>query len=192
VNVFLAPLSIKPGSSWPDELWHAIRSCRVFVLVVTAETVKSKWCLLEIGAALGLRKPLVAVLRHSTKLPDVLKTVQAGQGSDEKTASRLRSATQEHVLPLKRSDAIAKVGDRPPHLVTQTLQLLDGPSQPCPRAGRQVLFWGEGDRVQAPGAMLSRRVCRTGSVQDHRQSMRRHPTHGLWLPRQWAQRSSCR
>jgi len=77
VKVFLAPLSIKPGSSWPDEIWQAIRSCRVFVLVVTAEAIKSKWCLLEIGAALGLEKPVIAVLRHSAKLPDVLKTVQA-------------------------------------------------------------------------------------------------------------------
>lgn len=77
VKGFLAPLSIKPGSAWPDEIWQAIRSCRVFVLLVTADAIKSKWCLLEIGAALGLKKPVIAVLRHSAKLPDVLKTVQA-------------------------------------------------------------------------------------------------------------------
>jgi hypothetical protein len=77
VKGFLAPLSIKPGAAWPDEIWQAIRSCRAFVLVVTAEALKSKWCLLEIGAALGLKKPIVAVLRHSAKMPDVLKTVQA-------------------------------------------------------------------------------------------------------------------
>ena len=47
------------------------------MLVVTAEAIKSKWCLLEIGAALGLKKPIVAVLRHSARLPEVLKTVQA-------------------------------------------------------------------------------------------------------------------
>jgi hypothetical protein len=77
VKSFLAPLSIKPGAAWPEEIWQAIRTCRAFVLVVTAEALKSKWCLLEIGAALGLKKPIVAVLRHSAKLPDVLKTVQA-------------------------------------------------------------------------------------------------------------------
>jgi hypothetical protein len=77
VKAFLAPLSIKPGASWPDEIWQAIRVCRVFVLVVTAEAIKSKWCLLEIGAALGLKKLIIAVLRHSSRVPDVLKTVQA-------------------------------------------------------------------------------------------------------------------
>ena len=77
VRCFLAPLSIKPGECWPQEIWQAIRTCRVFVLVVTTEAIRSKWCLLEIGAALGLHKQIVAVLRHSTKLPDVLKTVQA-------------------------------------------------------------------------------------------------------------------
>ena len=77
VEGFLAPLSITPGSSWPDEIWQAIRSCRVFVLVVTADAIKSKWCLLEIGAALGLKKPIIAAQRHNRKLPDVLKTVQA-------------------------------------------------------------------------------------------------------------------
>ena len=79
VKTFLAPLAIKPASSWPDEIWQAIRRCRVFVVIVTAEAIKSKWCLLEIGAALGLKKPIVAVLRHSARLPDVLKTVQAAK-----------------------------------------------------------------------------------------------------------------
>lgn len=77
VKSFLAPLSIEPGASWPDEIWQAIRNCRAFVLVVTAAAMKSKWCLFEIGAALGLKKPIVAVLRHSTRLPEALKTVQA-------------------------------------------------------------------------------------------------------------------
>lgn len=77
IGCFLAPLSIKPGATWPDAIWQAIRACRVFVLVVTADAIKSKWCLLEIGAAIGLRKAIIAVLRHSNRLPDVLKTVQA-------------------------------------------------------------------------------------------------------------------
>lgn len=77
ISSFLAPLSIKPGSAWQEEIWRGIRGCRVFVLVVTAEALKSKWCLLEIGAALGLKKQIIAVLRHSNKIPDVLKTIQA-------------------------------------------------------------------------------------------------------------------
>jgi TIR domain len=77
VGCFLAPLSIQPGSAWPDEIWQAIRACRVFVLLVTADAMKSKWCLLEIGAALGQKKTIVAVLRHTARLPDVLKGVQA-------------------------------------------------------------------------------------------------------------------
>jgi hypothetical protein len=77
VAYFLAPLSIKPGATWPEEIWHAIRACRVFVLIVTADAIKSKWCLLEIGAAIGLNKTIIAVQRHSARLPDLLKPLQA-------------------------------------------------------------------------------------------------------------------
>jgi TIR domain len=77
VSSFLAPLTIRPGASWAEEIWQAIRACSVFVLVVTAEAIKSKWCLMEIGAALGLRKRVVSVLRHSAKLPDPLKNMHA-------------------------------------------------------------------------------------------------------------------
>jgi hypothetical protein len=77
ISCFLAPLSIKPGASWPEEIWQAIRGCRVFVLVVTTAALRSKWCLLEVGAAIGLKKMIISVLRHSTRIPDVLKSVQA-------------------------------------------------------------------------------------------------------------------
>jgi hypothetical protein len=60
VAYFLAPLSIKPGATWPEEIWHAIRACRVFVLIVT-----------------GLNKTIIAVQRHSARLPDLLKPLQA-------------------------------------------------------------------------------------------------------------------
>jgi hypothetical protein len=89
VSSFLASLSIKPGSSWPDEIWQAIRNCRAFVLLATAEAIKSKWCLLEIGAALGLKKAIIAVLRHSAKLPDVLKTVQSVKVQTKKQQAEL-------------------------------------------------------------------------------------------------------
>jgi TIR domain len=96
---FLAPLSIKPAASWPDEIWQAIGSCRAFVLVVTAEAIKSRWCLLEIGAALGLKKPIVAVLRHSAKLPDVLKTVQAVKVQTKKQQADLVQQLKKMCCP---------------------------------------------------------------------------------------------
>lgn len=77
MTAFLAPLSIKPGATWPDEIWNAVRTCRVFALIATTDALKSKWCLLEVGAAIGLKKTIIAVLRHSAKLPDVLKPIQA-------------------------------------------------------------------------------------------------------------------
>lgn len=45
--------------------------------MITAASVRSKWCLPEIGAALALRKPIVSALIDGTKLPDVLKSIQA-------------------------------------------------------------------------------------------------------------------
>jgi hypothetical protein len=99
VEAFLAPLAIKPGSSWPDEIWPAIRSCRVFVYVATAEANKSKWCMYEIGAALGLKKPIIAALRHSAKLPDVLKTVQAVKVQNKKQQAALVRLLKEMCLP---------------------------------------------------------------------------------------------
>lgn len=76
LTCFLAELSIKPGSRWPDELWQSIRTCKVFLLLATEQAVKSKWCLPEVGAALALQKTVIAALPHSTKLPQVLHGFQ--------------------------------------------------------------------------------------------------------------------
>jgi hypothetical protein len=77
VSCFVAKKTIPDGAEWADHIRNAIRKCRVFVLLNSATVQKSDWCKYEIGAALVLRKPIVAVGLDGTRLPKVLEHLQA-------------------------------------------------------------------------------------------------------------------
>jgi hypothetical protein len=60
-----------------QRIWHAIRNCRVFVLLVSADYMKREWCLYEIGFAKGLNKELVPAIipnprNRRLKMPNLL------------------------------------------------------------------------------------------------------------------------
>jgi TIR domain len=76
VSYFVAKETIPAAAEWAVYIWQAIRDCRVFVVLNSAPAKKRDWCKYEIGAALGLKKRVVAVLLDSTGLPQVLKHLQ--------------------------------------------------------------------------------------------------------------------
>ena len=71
--------SIRTGARWVDELHAAVRRCRVFIMVVTPLALTSDWCKIEAGAAWGLDKPILAILRGVTpgELPGPLTLLQS-------------------------------------------------------------------------------------------------------------------
>ena len=66
----------------------------MFVALLTPKALESDWCLLEAGAARGLRKKMVPVLRHisAADLPDALSQFQA---REVQTREQQRQLVQE-------------------------------------------------------------------------------------------------
>lgn len=79
IDYFKADRDIRPAADWSEVIWQAIRSCRVFVTIVTPRFIDSRWFALEGGAACGSNKPVVAVLRYvdRTALPAPFDRFQA-------------------------------------------------------------------------------------------------------------------
>ena len=79
IRCFKDDRSITVADVWSEELRSALRSCRVFVLVVTPQALLSHWCRTEAGAAWGLDRRIVLALRHvrPDALTEPLKSYQA-------------------------------------------------------------------------------------------------------------------
>lgn len=91
VSTFMANRSIRTASVWVEEIWQALRSCRVLVAVLTPSALESDWCLAEAGAAIGLKKTVIPVLRHvrSSEIPSPLKQFQAMKVETAREQERL-------------------------------------------------------------------------------------------------------
>lgn len=83
MSCFVASKSIQSPAEWSVTIWQAIRDCRAFVALVTAASKRSMWCAAEIGSALGQKKPVVPVLLHATRLPQMLEHIQAVKAQTE-------------------------------------------------------------------------------------------------------------
>ncbi len=64
ISFFKADRDIQPATDWDEEIWAAIRRCRVFLPILTPRFVKSRWCELEGGAARVTGKKVLPVLRY--------------------------------------------------------------------------------------------------------------------------------
>jgi hypothetical protein len=63
------------GEDWDSRLIKEIKQCDIFILLISLNAPKSTYVLMEAGAALGLRKPIIAIDTHPgliDKLPMVL------------------------------------------------------------------------------------------------------------------------
>jgi TIR domain len=76
LSVWLDYESLKPGSSWQDELENALRRADIFVVVLSEDSVKSNWVNAEIGFALGQKKKIVPILVDNVRLPLNLTKLQ--------------------------------------------------------------------------------------------------------------------
>ena len=61
--------NLSPGNQLSDQLREAIWECHVCVFIVTRASIKSQWCLAELGAFWGASKKVFLFLGHS-KLSD--------------------------------------------------------------------------------------------------------------------------
>ena len=78
IRTFLAEKSLGIGLRWQGQIQQALRESRMIVLLLTPESVESKWVMLEAGAAWALDIPLVPVLAYvkPTDLPAPISDFQ--------------------------------------------------------------------------------------------------------------------
>jgi hypothetical protein len=74
-----ADRDIQLASDWAEATWDLIRGCSVFLCVVTPRFLKSRWFLLEAGAACACKKRVVLALRHveTKQVPEPLDRFQS-------------------------------------------------------------------------------------------------------------------
>lgn len=92
------PADMSPGAQWGDRLRRQLQSADAMVLVVAGDAVDSKWVQFEVGAAVGLGKPVYTITldkldadRADYLLRD-LHWIDAKQLTPEDVASRIYAA----------------------------------------------------------------------------------------------------
>jgi len=79
VEVFFDEKDIEGGQSIPDSILTGIERCDEFVVLLSRNSKDRPWVLIEMGAAWGLRKPIVAILDNigPKEMPDLLNPYKA-------------------------------------------------------------------------------------------------------------------
>jgi hypothetical protein len=79
VEVFLDEKDIEGGQSIPDSVRAGIEKCDEFVVLLSRYSKDRPWVLIEMGAAWGLRKPIVAIIDKigPKEMPDIVNPNKA-------------------------------------------------------------------------------------------------------------------
>lgn len=100
VHVFLDEKDIEVGQHIAEEVREAIERCDEFVVLLSPNSKGREWVLIEMGAAWGLRKPIMTILHSlsSHEMPDITyphKAVDLNDFDDmylEQLRARLKKA----------------------------------------------------------------------------------------------------
>ncbi|MBQ4066856.1 MAG: leucine-rich repeat domain-containing protein [Clostridia bacterium] len=91
ITCWMAPMSIPGGSSYAVEIPHAIRNCKVFVLILSEKSQESKWVPKEIDQAINAGKTILPFMLEDCELKDdfnfYLTNVQRYAAYESKTAA---------------------------------------------------------------------------------------------------------
>ena len=97
ISHFKANRDIRPTVDWSQEIWEAIRGCRVFLPILTPRFLESDWCKFEAGAACAAKKKVLPVLRYVKR-----ENVPEPFGRFQSAAVENREQLSELVEELKR------------------------------------------------------------------------------------------
>lgn len=53
---------LRPGDRWQDKLQEALRESKTFIVIISRETLNSKWMFFELGAAIASNKKIIPVI----------------------------------------------------------------------------------------------------------------------------------
>lgn len=84
VETFLDEKDIQGGDSFSDTIFPSIHNCKEFLVLMSPSSVTRGWVLMEIGAALGFRKRVVALMLNVefNQLPDPIISNKAMELND--------------------------------------------------------------------------------------------------------------
>ncbi len=79
VEVFFDEKDIEGGQSIPDSVRSGIEKCDEFVVLLSRYSKDRPWVLSEMGAAWGLREPIIAIIDKvgPKEMPDILSPSKA-------------------------------------------------------------------------------------------------------------------
>lgn len=79
VHVFFDEKDIEGGQSIPDSVRSGIEKCDEFVVLLSRYSKDRPWVLIEMVAAWGLRKPIIAIVDKvgPKEMPDILSPFKA-------------------------------------------------------------------------------------------------------------------
>lgn len=78
LRVFTTDL-LSAGENWEPRLRNEISECDIFVVLLSPSALESSWVLHELGAAWGLKKPIIPIVTHPevfAKIPVALSNIQ--------------------------------------------------------------------------------------------------------------------
>ena len=95
ISAFLAPISLRAGSEWKQEILNKLRQAKWFFFLATANSIKSDAVKHEIGGALILNKNIVPILYgiDFKDLPEWIKNYQ-GIRVSHNSAAELKSVLE--------------------------------------------------------------------------------------------------
>jgi TIR domain len=108
--VYVAEYSTAPGQSLSEEIQGAIQRCDLFLLVWSTNARSSEWVPQEIGAAKGLKKPIMPVVLHAgLNLPAFLSDLKYLELHKNPTAAVewLRGFVAERAQKKQQGEALA-------------------------------------------------------------------------------------
>ena len=79
VKTFLDEKDIEGGDSISESIRENIKKCDEFLVLLSRYSVNREWVLLEIGAAWGLEKRIIAIIDKvaPAEMPDIIKPYKA-------------------------------------------------------------------------------------------------------------------
>ncbi len=82
--MFLDEKDIEAGESIADSIRTSIEQCDEFIVLLSRYSKDRPWVLIEMGAAWGLRKPIIAVIDKvgPKEMPDIISPYKATDLND--------------------------------------------------------------------------------------------------------------
>jgi len=71
LKVWYDETEMRPGDSFIKQFEEGLRKSSNVVIIITREATRSNWMALELGAALGLHKPLIPIVSEDVPPQDI-------------------------------------------------------------------------------------------------------------------------